>query len=118
MDDDQQKWSKQYAANFGAKEFLRFGGAFMTLLIVGLALGMAFHNAGIIIIFIVLSHGILWFAPYWQPAYTIVHKIMGNQDLPSILPNSQKKWWYYIPIVIKIIILLAVLRLGLQLLFQ
>jgi len=32
MDDDQQKWSKQYAANFGAKEFLRFGGAFMTLL--------------------------------------------------------------------------------------
>ena len=118
MDEKQRMIAEQHARNFGAEEFVRFGCALTTLLIVGIALGMMFHNVGIIIIFVVLFHGILWLAPYWQPAYTIVHKIMGNRDIPSTLPKYQRKWWHYIPIAIKVIILLAILRLGVQLLFQ
>jgi hypothetical protein len=121
MDEEQRIRSEQYARNFGAKELLRLGCALMTLLIGGVALGFAFNNAGIMIIFTTLFFGITWFAPFWQPAYTIVHKIMGNRELPSTLPTlpkSQRKWWYYIPIAIQVIILLAILRFGLQLLFQ
>jgi hypothetical protein len=118
MDEEQKKWSEQYGRNFGAKELLRFGCAFMTFLIIGITLGILFKNAGIMIIFVVLFLGIMWLAPYWQPAYSIVHKIMGNREILPTLPKYQWKWWHYIPILIKVILLLAVLRFGLQLLFQ
>ncbi|HJR80414.1 MAG TPA: hypothetical protein VJ821_10105 [Anaerolineales bacterium] len=118
MDEKQKKWTEQYGSNFGAKEFLRFSCALMTLLIVGIGLGLAFKNAGIIVIFIVLFFGTLWLAPYWQPAYSIVHRIMGNPNIPVTLPKYQRKWWHYIPIAIKVFLLLVVLRLGVQLLLQ
>src|SRR5689334_17943950 len=98
MNNDPNEWSKQASANFTEKEFLRYGCALIAILIIGIALGMVFHNAGIIIIFVVAFHGIIWLAPYWQPAYGIVHKIMGNPNIPSALPKSQRKWWHYIPI--------------------
>ena len=118
MGEEQKKLSDQYSRNFGANEFLRFGCAFMTLLTIGIILGVVFKNAGIIIIFFVLFLGIIWLAPYWQPAYTTVHKTMGNQVIPPTLPQRRWKWWHYIPIAIKIIMLLAALRIGIQLLFQ
>lgn len=117
MNEEQKKWTDQAARSFGAREFLRFSGAFMTLLFVGIGLGLAFKNAGIIVIFLILFWGILWLAPYWQPTYSIVHKIMGNANIPPVLPQRQWKWWQYIPIVIKVTILLVLLRLSFQLLF-
>jgi hypothetical protein len=117
MSEREKKWADQSSRNFGAKEFLRFSCAFMILLFVGIGLGLVFKNAGIIVIFLVLFWGILWLAPYWQPTYSIVHKIMGNANIPSVLPQRQWKWWQYILIVIKVTILLALLRLSFQLLF-
>jgi hypothetical protein len=118
MDEEQRQRSEQFARNFGAREFLRLGCLFMTLPIVGLLLGLAFKNAGIIVIFMVLFWAVLWLAPYWQPAYALVYKAMGNKNIPAELPKHRWKWWHYIPIALKVIILLAVLRLGIQLLFQ
>lgn len=118
MDEEQKKRSEPYTGNFGEKEFLRFGCTFISLLLLGLAAGMLFHNIGITVIFIVLLWGIMWFAPYWQPAYAIVHKVMGNKDIPPTLPKHHWKWWHYIPIVVKAAILLAALKFGLQLLFS
>jgi hypothetical protein len=115
---DEENLSEQYARNFGTKEFLRFGCMFMALLTTGLAFGIAFKNAGVIIIFTVFLWGILWLAPYWQPAYSLVHRAMGNKDIPATLPKYRRRWWHYIPIVIKVAILLAALRIGLQVLFQ
>ena len=118
MDEEQNKWSDQYAKHFGAKELFRFGCVFMTFLSVGITLGVALRNAGIIMIFVVTFLGTLWLAPYWQPAYSIVHKTMGNPNIPSILPKYQRKWGFYTLIAIKVILLLATLGLGIQLLFK
>jgi hypothetical protein len=117
MNEEQKKWTDQAARNFGGKEFLRFSCAFTTLLIVGMGLGLVFKNVGIIVIFMVLFWGILWLAPYWQPAYRIVYKVMGNANIPPALPQRQWKWWQYIPIAIKVMILFVLLRLSFQLLF-
>ncbi len=118
MNEEQKEISEQFAKNFGAKEFVRYGCAFVSLLLSGLALGMIFHNFGITIIFITLFYGIIWLAPYWQPAYAVVHKVMGNQNIPPALPNYQRKWWHYIPIVIKVALLLMALKIGIQSLLQ
>jgi hypothetical protein len=116
MDDEQKRWSEQYDRNFSEKEFLRYGCVLMSFLLVGITLGMTLHNAGIIVLFVVVFHAIIWLAPYWQPAYAIVRKIMGNPNIPSQLPIHQRKWWLYIPIAVRIFILLIALRLGIQLL--
>ncbi len=118
MNEEQKEISEQFAKNFGAKEFVRYGCAFTSLLLIGLALGMIFHNSGITIIFVVLSFGIIWLAPYWQPAYAILRKAMGNPNIPATLPRRGWKWWYYIPMAVKIAFLLIALKIGIQLLFQ
>jgi len=118
MDEEQRKRSNQFAGNFGANELLRFGCVFITVQVAGIALGFLLKNFGIALISIALTFGILWLAPYWQPAYTIVHIIMGNQNIPPTLPKYQRKWWNYISITIKVIMLLAILGTGLQLLFK
>jgi hypothetical protein len=114
---EQKKWSNQSARNFGGKEFLRFSCAFTTLLLIGMGFGLAFKNTGIIVLFLVLFWGILWLAPSWQPAYNIVHKIMGNASIPPALPQRQWKWWQYILIAFKVMILLVLLQLSFRLLF-
>jgi hypothetical protein len=116
MDEERKKWTDQASRNFGGREFLRFSCAFTTLLIVGMSLGLVFKNTGIIVVFLLLFWGILWLAPYWQPAYSIVHKVMGNANIPSALPQRHWQWWQYIPIAIKVTILLVLLRLSFQLL--
>jgi len=118
MNDEQKKISEQFTRNFSEKEFLRFGCVFTIFLFVGIALGLIFHNAGIILIFVVLFHGIIWLAPHWQPAFNVVRKVMGNSNIPSALPKYQRKWWQYISIAIKIVVLFMTLRIGIQLLFK
>src|SRR5258706_9093988 len=112
MDDKQSESSKQYSANFGVREFLRFGCVYMGWIITGLALGIIFNNGGILMIFVAIGFGFLWFAPYWQPAYNLAQKIMGNKNIPSKLPKAQYKWWeyiiHYLILGIKLYLLLAV----------
>ncbi len=118
MDEEQKRASEQYAGNFGAREFIRYSCASLSFLLVGLALSMILHNSGISIIFIGLFFGILWLAPYWPPAYALVRKVMGNPNLPPALPAGHRKWWDYIPMVIKLALVLVVLDMGIQSLLQ
>ena len=88
----------------------------------GIALSFVFKNFGIALISIALTFGVLWLAPYWQPAYTIFHKMMGNKNIPPALPKFRRKWWEYIILYIivgiKLYILLAVLFIGIKLIFS
>ena len=121
MDEGQKKNSQQFAANFGAKEFLRFGCTFIALQMIGIALTVALGNAGYSIIFIAISFSIIWFAPYWQPAYFLIYKMMGNKNLPSELPKAQRKGWsfliYYAILGFKLFLISSVFSFGIRLLF-
>jgi len=119
MNDEQKKWYNQASASFGPNEFLRFGCAYMGWMIAGLILGFKF-NIGITIIFIGIAHVILWFAPYWKPAFTLARRLMGNNNIPPELPKVKYTGWgfivHYLVLGIKLSILFATFYLGIRLL--
>ncbi len=54
----------------------------------GFALGI-FYNYGIAVIFIIIALIILWFFPFWQPAFSLVYWIVGNR---KISPHLEPFW--------------------------
>ncbi len=118
MNNKQQEWGKQLLSNLRLRELLRLTGVLLAVQFTGIALGLVLKNFGIALIFIGVTFGILWLFPYWQPAYAIIYKIMGNQSISPVLPTYQRKWWSYISIAMKVLMVLAVLGIGLKLLFQ
>jgi hypothetical protein len=83
----------------------------------GLTLAFAF-NFGIFIIFIVIFYTILWLFPYWQPAYSIVYRIVGNNDISPTLEPLHMKWWQYISPGIRFVFLAYLLYIGINLLLK
>jgi hypothetical protein len=96
---------------------LKLIGASLLWQIMGLALGFAF-NIGIFIIFVAVFFGILWLCPYWQPAYSIIYRIIGNKSISPLLGIGKLKWWQYISPGIKILFLVYILYVAIKLLFQ
>src|SRR5574342_694199 len=111
MNDEQKEWSKQYTSNIGAKEFLRLGCAIMLWVFIGVGvslifelLGYSVHNIVFGTFFIILF--VLPFVAYSRkPAYSLLRKILGNENLPrEPYPRSNMKitrpprpWWSYLP---------------------
>src|SRR5258708_30680261 len=96
MNDEQKNLPQQFSSNFGAEEFIRFSCAGIAWQLIGVALGMVFKNVGITMFFIATFFGFLWFAPYWQPAYAIFSKIMGNQNIPPRLIRAEYRGWAFL----------------------
>ena len=87
--------------------------------IIGLILGFAF-NFGIFIIFVAIFFATLWLFPYWQPAYSVIYRIVGNNN---ISPNLEQdyfsfKWWRFVSLGIRLVFLLYILFIGIKMILQ
>ena len=85
--------------------------------LIGLVLGILF-NFGMFIIFVVIYYTVLWLFPYWQPAYSIVYRIVGNKNISPTLKPIQLKWWQLISPTLRIGFLAYLLFLGIKLLIK
>ena len=86
---------------------------------IGLILGFAF-NFGIFFIFIVIFFATLWLFPYWQPAYFLFYRIIGNNNISPNLEYSQFifKWRRLISPGIRLVFLLYILYIGIKMILQ
>lgn len=89
MDDEQKRWSAQYTANIGVREFLRLFCAIMLWVLIGVGTSIVFDLAGysfgsiIISIFIIMMFVFPFFAVSRKPTYLLLRKILGNESLPK-----------------------------------
>ena len=105
MDDKQKEWYRQYSVSFGVREFFRFGCVFFIWMLIGMALTFMFRSSTILAIFLVIPFIFAIVASRWKPAYFLLRKIWGNENLPAEpMPHSTMKiprqplpWYGYLP---------------------
>ena len=84
--------------------------------IVELVLNIKYDNIGYSLIFQAIAWGFPVTAAFWQPAYRIFHKILGNNNIPVAI--FRRNWWEYITLAILVPIPIAMLFRGLQMVFK
>ena len=90
-------WRKQIKqVFFHPKGILRLTGAIILVQLTSLILG--FH---IFVITMGLIFGLLWIFPYWQFAYSIIHKISKASISPSLV-KPDFPWWNYMALVVRL----------------
>ena len=129
MDEEQQKWYKQYLSSFGVKEVLRAGCAILAWQFLGVALALIIAIPGKNEIFAQVIFGIftlsIFVFPFlirWRPAYSLLRAIIGNENLPTEpmprsttkLPHQPKPWWAYLPGIWGWLMLLLLLYVIIQ----
>ena len=89
MQSQEIKWKEQINALVTARHtILKSTILVIFWLAIGFALGI-FFNYGITVIFISLFLFILWFFPFWQPAFSLVYFIVGNKNIsPKLIRNK------------------------------
>src|SRR5574338_538859 len=83
MDENQQRWSKQFWSHFGANEYVRFTLAGLVWGLAGLALSIALHAEAVFGFFLFSMFVFPLIATRWRPAYRIYWWILGNKGLPE-----------------------------------
>lgn len=58
-----------------------------------------------------MIHGVLWFAPYWKPAYLVIGKVIKAPEIQ--FPGLKITWWRVIVLILKAFIVLATFVFGL-----
>jgi hypothetical protein len=110
MNERQKEWSRQYTSNIGAKEFLRLCCAIMAWVFVGVGISISLELAGysggslIISVFIVAMFVFPFVAFSGRSTYTILRKILGNENVPkgpfprfpTKIPREPRPWWSYL----------------------
>ncbi len=98
---------------------LKLIGAFIIWKIVGLILGFAL-NIGIFVIFVVIFFATLWLSPYWQPAYSVIYRIIGNNNISPNLEQGHFSFysWRSILFGIRFAFLAYILYLGIKMILQ
>ncbi len=121
MDEEQKEWQRRFWANFGGKELMRLGFVYLAWILAGIAASRALNNAGYSVIFVAIVVGIFMYAPYWQPAYTLVYRILGNKNIPDMLPkiksNGGSNLPRYIALAIGLFIPSVLLFFGIRMIF-
>lgn len=82
-------------------------GLYLLTVFISLALGIGF-----ILIWFGLIHIVLWFAPYWEPAYKALFKALNTPPPSQEFVTVPVTWWRAIVIGIKAAVILCVLYLG------
>src|SRR5574341_1324169 len=93
MDEEQKKGYDQFSAGFGVEEFLRFGCAFVIWQGMGIGLFFLSGNVGYMLICIAIYFTFPTLTACWQPAYSLLRKILGNKNLSPKLTPYKRKWW-------------------------
>ena len=130
MDDEQKKWRKQYSSSLGAKEYIRLSCAIVIWQFIGVAIALAIALPGkngkfsdiVIAIFTLSIFAIPFLSRRWQPAYSLLRKIMGNKNLPTEpmrrsiikLPPQPKPWFYHLSAIWNWALALLLLYLVIQ----
>ena len=128
MDEKRREWRRQQSANFGAREFVRFGCAFIGWTFLGVAIGVALevhdYPGGQLVTGIFLLTAVMFplVSLKWKPPYTILRRILGNENLPtepmprlSVRPRAEPRpRWFYLWVawrwLINLLLLYAVIR--------
>ena len=108
MNEERNRWNKQFSSNIGAWELLRLGCFVVIWMLLAVALSSIFYTSQLIqiflfTIFLISLFAFAIFSQTWKPAYSLLRKIFGNKNLPSEpLPHSTVKiprqrlpWWGY-----------------------
>jgi len=101
-------WDKNFWANIGLIEILRFGCASLLLLTLGVVLGVYFQSLFLIISPIAILFFFIVLGLRWRFAYRINRKILGNKNLPEepmptmprlkiAGPRWKRPWYAYLP---------------------
>ena len=119
MDEEQKKWQEQFwNSSGGTREVFRLGCAIALWQGMGLALTIWSGNVGYMMICLAIFFIFPTLTAYWQSAYSLLRKIIGNQNMPSGIMSYKHKWWSYIPLAIKLIFSAALLIKGIELLIK
>jgi hypothetical protein len=111
MNDEQKAWSRQYTANTGAKEILRWGCAIMVWIFIGTGVSVALELAGysggsiIMSVFVIVMFVFPLTGFSRRSTYLFLRKILGNENLPTEpfprssikIPREPRPWWSYLP---------------------
>ena len=109
MNEERNKWSKQFSSNVGARELLRLGCFIVIWMLLAGALSSIFYTSQLIqlLLFTIFLISLFAFAivsQTWKPAYSLLRKIVGNKNLPSEpmhpstvkIPRQRLPWWGYL----------------------
>ncbi|MBI3162622.1 MAG: hypothetical protein HYZ23_08935 [Chloroflexi bacterium] len=118
MNEEQKEWYKRFWSSFGVREFLRFGCAFFIWEFIGLGLYIWLNNIGILIVFMSVYFSFPILTAGWQPAYSVLRKILGNPNMPEKIMPSKKNWGYYISLAVRLAISTMMIYGGIKLMFQ
>ena len=105
MNEEQKEWYRRYWASFGVREFLRFGCVFFIWMSIGVALTFMFRSSTMLTLFLIIPFLFAIVTQRWKPAYFLLRKIWGNENLPlEPMPRSTVKthcqplpWYGYLP---------------------
>jgi hypothetical protein len=86
-------------------------------LAIGVALGLYF-NFGITVIFIALFLFLLWFFPFWQPAFSLVYFITGNKNVSPRLVRYKISQTYVISLSVRGIFLAYLVYIAINMLMK
>jgi hypothetical protein len=92
---------------------LRLMGIVLVVELAALMLGISFFLIAKGLVF-----GVLWLAPYWQPAGNILSKITQNAFPLPVATIRKIAWHSAIILVVKIAVAVGIVALGLTVLFQ
>ncbi len=102
MNDAQKEWYRKYSESFGVREFFRFGIFLALWVILGVVVMITFENEVFFYIFFSIPFAFAVLAPRWKPTYSLLRKLLGNENLPlepypgpfTIWKN--RPWWSYL----------------------
>ncbi len=122
MNQEQKDWYKQLGRSFGAKEFLRFGCAFLFWILLGTTLAVWLRAPVIELAFLLAVFVFAPIATRWRPAYRVLRTILGNRDMPAEpCPSSAatatrepRPWWSFIAGIWFWLLAILVLYLALR----
>ena len=115
MNDEQKIWREQYWTNsWGVREFTRIGCAFFIWQGIGIGLTIWSGNIGYVLVCVAIYFSFPILSMSWQPAYSVLRKIIGNNNLPTEMMPRNRKWWSYIPLAIRLVISIVLLIKGIE----
>jgi len=119
MDEEQKKWQRQFLNNSGGtREVFRIGCAIAIWLGIGIGLYLWSDNLGYMLICIGIFFIFVVLSAVWQPAYSLLRKIYGNENIPHEVMPHESSWWSYIPLVILLVISIALVVRGIAILIK
>ena len=109
-DIENEKWVEQIQNVIAkSKTILILGLWFFLITPITILMGT---GAGIVML--ATFFGVLWLFPYWPPAFLIVRLIGNKKEISPILEKHRLKYYHFISLGIKIIVILFMYYAGIK----